>query len=238
MIDATYKTFSQAVNAGIKDSVIPSAMRNSLDQDIFLFSALKTHAQLSEASRLLTDSEGKIKSFQKFSRDIATIQRDYNENYLEAEYQFAVSSAQSTSRWTQFEADGDRYSLQYRTAGDDRVRDSHDKLRGITLPVNDAFWDKYFPPNGWRCRCTAVQVRKNKSNESDSADAMAKGDAATTQLGKDEKNRLEIFRFNPGKAKVVFPPKHPYRKIQNAKQVKDQVSSGTLRKPELDDSNE
>jgi len=233
LIDETYKTFSKALDEGIKDNVIPTAMRQSLNNDTFLFSALKTHARLFEASRLLTNEDGNIKSFQKFSQDIAKLKKDYDQNYLEAEYQFAVSSAQNASKWAEFEADGDRYNLQYRTAGDDRVRDSHDKLRGITLPLNDPFWDSYAPQNGWRCRCKVIQVRKKKYPETDPADAMAKGDAATTQIGKDGKNRMEIFRFNPGKSKVVFPPKHPYRKIQDAQKVTDKVASSSLAKPLL-----
>ncbi|MBQ7855294.1 MAG: hypothetical protein IJ352_09820 [Muribaculaceae bacterium] len=35
-------------------------------------------------------------------------------------------------------------------------------LHGVTLPIDDPFWDSFLPPNGWNCRCTAVQVRKGK----------------------------------------------------------------------------
>ena len=66
-----------------------------------------------------------------------------------------------------------------------------------------------------------MEVRKNKYETSDEADAMEKGSEATTQLGKDGKNRLEIFQFNPGKSKVVFPPNHPYSKLQGADYIKD-----------------
>lgn len=227
LIDETYKTFSKALDQGIEDNVIPTAMRQSLNNDTFVFSALKTHAQLFEASRLLTNEDGNIKSFQKFSQDIEKLKKDYNQNYLEAEYQFAVSSAQNAAKWAEFESDGDRYNLQYRTAGDDRVRDSHDKLRGITLPLNDPFWDLYAPQNGWRCRCKVIQVRKKQYPESDPVDAMAKGDTATTQIGKDGKNRMEIFRFNPGKSKVAFPPKHPYRLVQDAQEITSNYSNAS-----------
>lgn len=73
------------------------------------------------------------------------------------------------------------------------------------------------------CRCTTVEVLKDKYEGDgylkDSEKAIAKGEAATTQLGKDGKNRLEIFRFNPGADKVVFPPAHPYGKVAGAKEV-------------------
>jgi SPP1 gp7 family putative phage head morphogenesis protein len=219
LVNATYGVYKEALDQGIKDNVIPGRMRESLENDIFVFSALKTHAQLNEASRLLVDEKGQIKSFRKFSKDVKSLKSNYNENYLEAEYNFALSSSQSAAKWAEFEKEGDRYNLQYRTAMDDKVRDSHEALHNITLPPSDGFWSNYFPPNGWRCRCNAVQVRKSKYPESNSGDAMAKGDQATSQVGKDGKNRLEIFRFNPGKEKVAFPPNHPYNKVIGASAV-------------------
>jgi hypothetical protein len=105
------------------------------------------------------------------------------------------------------------------------VRDSHDKLRETTLPKDDAFWLSYYPPNGWRCRCTAVQVRKGKFDLSDSDKAIAEGQKATSQIGKDGKNKLAIFRFNPGVQKVVFPPTHPYTKVSGAEKVRKELKN-------------
>lgn len=195
-------------------------MLQSLQNDIYLFSALRTHAQLFEASRQLLTDDGKVKPFSQFRQDVDKIVKDYNENYLEAEYQFAITSAQMAGKWAQV---SDSYDLQYRTASDERVRASHRALAGITLPASDEFWLYYYPPNGWRCRCNAVQVRKGKYEASDSAKATAAGEAATHQESKDGKNRLEIFRFNPGAQKVIFPPEHPYNKVQGASAVKKNI---------------
>jgi SPP1 gp7 family putative phage head morphogenesis protein len=209
-------------NGALTDNDIPPAMAKSLKEDVFLFSGLKTHAQLAEASKLLLTNEGKIKSFSAFAKDTESIKANYNQNYLEAEYQFAVSSAQSAGNWANISND---YDLQYRTAGDDRVRDSHEQLRDTTLPTDDAFWISYYPPNGWRCRCTAVQVRKGKYETSDSTKAIIEAEKATTQIGKNGENKLEIFRFNPGIQKVVFPPSHPYTKVAGAAQVRREIKA-------------
>lgn len=214
MAEKTAGTF----NGAVQDNDIPPAMMQSLKDDVYLFSALKTHAQLFEASRQLLTEDGRIKPFSQFSQDIARIKTDYNRDYLEAEYQFAITSAQMAGKWA---ASSDRYDLQYRTAGDDRVRQSHAQLNNITLPKDDPFWLSYYPPNGWRCRCNALEVLKGKYEVSDSADAISKGETATSQVGKDGKNRLEIFRFNPGAQKVIFPPTHPYNKVQGAAKVKN-----------------
>lgn len=194
-------------NKGIEHRV-PYIMKRDLRENIYVFSGAKTYAELKELSGLLLDGDGNIKPFYKFWQEVQSIHTDYNKNYLEAEYIFATQSAQMASKWNEYEQDGDRYFLQYRTANDDRVRESHWLLHDTTLPPSDPFWEKYFPPNGWRCRCRTVQVLKSRYQQSDSTQAQSLGAKATTDAN-------EIFRFNPGKEKVVFPAHHPYLKNLN-----------------------
>ena len=193
-------------------------MLAKLQNDTFVFSGLRTHAQLLEASTMLME-DGKIRGFDAFAKDFNQVNTKYNQNYLEAEWQFAVSSSQSAGNWAAIDQDG-RYNLQYRTANDDRVRADHAALQNITLPTDDPFWISYYPPNGWRCRCVAVEVLKTKYELSDSVKANEAGDRATTKIGPDGKNRSAIFRFNPGMEQKVFPPKHPYNKLKRAEEVK------------------
>lgn len=206
----------------IQDNDLPDDMRRALASDAFLFGSLKTNAQLFEGSKLLTKQDGTLKSFQELTQDFDKLNKRYNENYLESEYEFAVGSAQMASKWSEF-GSSERYYLQYRTAKDERVRASHAALADITLPKEDPFWDSFLPPNGWMCRCQTVEVLKSNYEPSNSEDALKKGETATTEIGKSGKNRLEIFRFNPGKNEVLFPPKHPYNKVAGAKEVKERV---------------
>lgn len=217
LIQATYEVF----NTSITDNVISPTLKRALQNDAFLFGGLKTHAQLFEASKLLLDENGNIKSGTKLQEELDKLNVEYNRNYLEAEYQFAIQSSLSADQW---ERSSDRYNLQYRTANDDRVREEHRVLHGITLPKDDAFWLEYYPPNGWRCRCRAIQVRKEKYEQSNSEEALQKGQKATTQIGKDGKNRLEIFRFNPGMSKQLMPPQHPYKRVAGSSEVQPIVS--------------
>lgn len=220
--DLTNKTFN-VFNAVIQDNEIPPEMLSKLQNDAFIFSGLKTHAQLMEASSMLLDADGKVKGYEAFANDFNKINKDYNQNYLNAEYQFAIHSSQSAANWAALDPDG-RYNLQYRTANDDRVREAHRVLQDITLPKDDIFWFSYYPPNGWRCRCTVVEVLKTKYELSDSKKALEQGEKATSQIGKDGKNKLEIFRFNPGAEQKVFPPKHPYNKVKEANVIKEELS--------------
>lgn len=206
----TVKHLSAAIDFALVDGEMPEVMETSLRDDVFVFSGCKTYHELREVSQMLVDETGQIKPLRKFIQDVKAIHTTYNEQYLDAERNFAISSAQSAAQWADIEADGNDYDLRYSTAGDSLVREDHQKLDGITLPGSNRFWIIYFPPNGWRCRCIAKQVLRGKYPTSDSAQAQELGELATTSLDADGRNRLEMFRFNPGAQKVVFPPNHPY----------------------------
>lgn len=203
-IDETCRILTHGVDSAIKRQV-PQELIDHLHNDTFLFSGFKTYHTAREISAMLLDPEtGSFKNFDKFFNEVRSIDERYNHAYLQAEYNFAVQSTQMAVKWHDFEQDGDRYLLQYRTANDGNVRPEHQALHNTTLPIGDPFWNDYTPPLGWNCRCTVVQVRRDKYPESDSATAIRAGEAATA------KPKQRIFRFNPGKTERVFPPKHPY----------------------------
>lgn len=219
-IRETHRILSQPLQEMKIGQEIPEELTAALNNNIFYFSGFKTHHELVQASRMLKDSDGNFKPFHKFLNDIETLNKTYNKNYLRAEYNFATASTQMAIKWKEWEQDEERYNLQYRTAGDDRVREEHAALNGVTLPPSDPFWNSYLPPNGWNCRCTTVQVRKNKYPQSNSEKAMAAGAACTA------KPKQQIFRFNPGKTMTVFPPKHPYYKANGeVKKTVEKITS-------------
>ena len=202
----TYRVLQKAISKDIIQNT-PEELTAALENNAFLFSGFKTYHSLKEVGLSLVDDKGNIRPFDKFYDDVAKINERYNRNWLIAEYNHAVAASQMAVKWYDFEQDGDRYDLQYRTAGDDRVREEHAALAGVTLPPDDAFWDSFMPPNGWNCRCTVIQVRKGKYLRSDSEKAM--------RLGKDmtEEPKKRMFRFNPCKELRLFPDKHPYMKV-------------------------
>ena len=226
LMNATHDVL--AAELGNLSQRIPQQLTHALDENIYLFSGFKTYHQMNDCSRLLKGDDGGFKPFDKFLQDVLAVDAKYNRNYLYAEYNFAVSSTQMAVKWHEIEKDGDDYDLQYRTAGDEKVREEHQALDGTTLPPSDKFWNEYYPPNGWNCRCTAVQVRKGKYPQSDSDKACAEGERATTQIGKNGANKAAIFRFNPGKANKVFPPKHPYYKAPEEAKKKVNAIVATL----------
>jgi SPP1 gp7 family putative phage head morphogenesis protein len=220
MIAETLRVLKTGIDAGLPVEV-PEVLRYALENNAFIFSGFKAFHTLREVGLSLLTDKGEIKPFETFRHDVENVNKRYNHNYLYAEYNHAVGASLMASRWQQIEADGDKYDLQYRTAQDDRVREDHAILHGTTLPPSDPFWGKYMPPNGWNCRCTAVQVRKGKYPLSDPTLSMQKGDNCT------EAAKQQIFRFNPGKELQLFPPKHPYFKGPKTEQLKQSIDGYT-----------
>jgi len=216
LLQQTALQIKRAVDTGISaiEFMPDEAYMQKLTQSVWVFSGAKTFHQLQNMAALLTDKEGNLKPFYKFRDEALVLHPKYNETYLKAEYNHAVSSSQMAGKWKQYEQDGDRYNLQYRTAGDERVRKTHSDLNNTTLPINDAFWNEYYPPNGWNCRCSAIQVKKGKYKETNSKEAIENGKIATTQINKNGVNTLEMFRTNTAKEAVVFPKTHPYYNIR------------------------
>lgn len=198
------KAHAEVLDDSFEKVEMSDTMRKRLQRSDYIFSGIKTFHELKEAFPSLLDENGNRKPFEQFLKDVQKIDNTYNRNYLQAEYNFVQASAQMAAKWEGFRQDGDRYNLQYRTAGDNHVRPEHAALDRVTLPITDTFWESYYPPNGWNCRCTVVQVRKSKYPTTPHDEAMDLGEEAT---GKDTKG---IFRFNPGIEQKSVPDYNPY----------------------------
>lgn len=197
-------THADILDSSMQHAQVSPLMRDRLEQSTYVFSGLKTYHELNEATFSLLDSDGNRKPFDRFLNDVQTVNQNYNHNYLRSEYNFVGASADMAARWESFDRDNDDLALQYRTAGDDHVRDEHAALEGITLPASDPFWESYYPPNGWNCRCTVVEVLRDKYPATDHDTAMQRADGALS--GK----YADMFRFNPGIQRRAVPAYNPY----------------------------
>ena len=197
-------THATMLNNSFVQVKMSDKMRERLTRSNYIFSGIKTFHELNEAFPSMLDENGNKKTFERFLNDVQKINSTYNANYLHAEYNFVQASATMAAKWEQFSEDGDRYNLQYRTAKDDKVRPEHAALDGVTLPMSDSFWETYYPPNGWNCRCTVVQVRKQKYPATEHSEAMSRGEEAMNG------ERYNIFRFNSGMQGKTMPDYNPY----------------------------
>ncbi len=166
---------------------------SGVHRNIYAFSAAKSHAQLLELRNAVFDVNGKTKSFTEFRESASKILDKYNELWLETEYQAVVRSTIMARQWLDIERDKDIYPyLKYVTAGDDRVRLSHQQLDGKVFPVDSPFWKLYYPPNGWLCRCTVKKLKQ--TDEISDLDAIMKiADESTPDYWKKNVGISDIF---------------------------------------------
>lgn len=176
-----------------------------LQENVYVFSGFKNYQQLKEASLLLLDNQGSYKSFNEFLNDVKKINETYNQVYLEAEYNNAISSAQNARAWQDFVENGVDM-LQFQTAEDDRVREDHAILNGIIVPIGDPLLDKYFTPLDWGCRCEWIP---------------APGEKPTGYSQQELPPLKPMFSTNIGKTGVIFPDTHPY--FDAPKQIADKI---------------
>lgn len=173
-----------------------------------MFSAAKTFAQYQELSALLTDENGKARSWQSFKDEATKTHSKYNLNYLQTEFRTAQRSALMAAKWKDAERTKHLYDLMYEDAGDEKVRHSHAALNGIVRPVDDGFWDTHCPPLEFNCRC---RIRKVPKGTPITPVEKLKG------LPKTDKQ----FRFNPGKKGMIFSNEHPYIKNLNTNHTRE-----------------
>lgn len=162
-INLTYQSLYDAAHQGYgKDWVSfpgdgKGSLPNELKKNLYMFSGAKWYSQLQEMNSYLFDSNGKLRPYNQFEVLARRVNRKYNRNWLQAEWQTARTAAQMAEKWERIQKTKDLYpNLEFRTVGDDRVRPAHRELHGIIKPIDDVFWTKYYPPLDWRCRCDAV----------------------------------------------------------------------------------
>ena len=195
------------------------AIAVGLNQNVYKFSAAKTFQQVKDMSNFIVDKDGFIRPFRDFRASVEPIYSQFNEQWLRTEFDTAVGQAQSAQQWEQIQADKEILPmLRYRTAGDNKVRPLHASWEGITLPVDDPFWDSHNPPSDWNCRCDLDQLEPTKeTNLTEHLEKVKKeSKGEITSLANDSK----LFSINPAKARLVFREKgldqHPYFTVQRS----------------------
>lgn len=184
-------------------------MLRNLQENVYVFSAAKNYQQMKTLTQNLIGPDGKLRSFSEFKRAAFESINEHVTSYMEAEYNLAVASGQMAGTWQRAQDNKELMPLmKYVTVGDTRVRPEHVELDGVTRPVDDEFWNTYYPPNGWNCRCDVISLTDGTITPADKIITPQKMPA--------------IFKTNLAKSGLVFPPDHPYY-IGMPHQVKEQA---------------
>ncbi len=173
-------------------------MLSHLTRNVYQFAAAKNYQQIKSLTEAVSDGD-KVRSFSEYRQEAKKILTDFNSTWLETEYNATIAGGQMASKWVVFqEGAQDMPSLQYRTAGDARVRDGHRLLDGVVKEISDSFWKTYYPPNGWNCRCTVIQLPHKATPTPDKN--ITKPDIP------------KLFQTNLAENNLVFPPGSAYYK--------------------------
>jgi hypothetical protein len=159
LLEKTLGDVRSGLSSGLGESFTnyeTNAKRNlQLNQNLYRFSGAKTYQELAKMNFFLKDKP----SFADFKKEALKINKQYNQSFLEAEYNTAKRSGEMAKKWAKYDDQKDLYpNLKYKTANDSRVRQEHADLQDVIKPINDPFWMSWYPPNGFRCRCYVTQT--------------------------------------------------------------------------------
>lgn len=196
-----------------------NTLKAFLDQNIYAFSGARSLYMLQQYNSFLTDADGKLLSEPQFISKVADITAIDNLSHLKTERNSAIASAQMAEKWQKMQA---FETLEYRTVGDNRVRDEHKVLDRLTLRTDDQRWSTIYPPNGWNCRCTVVP---GESTVTETTEATNKVKAADIQ---------PYFKRNVGQERLVYSDDHPYIKNIGTGKLRelDAVKNYAMQSPE------
>lgn len=193
----TYTALSDAIDTGwasIEYGKKNPAFAAQLKKSGAWFAARKSYRQREELAAQLMDGDGKTRTWKQFQAATKQIAGDYNQNWLQVEYQTAISSARNAGRWKEFEESADLYpNLEYMPSRAATPRDEHKPYYGVIRPINDDFWTIHFPPSAFNCQCSVEQ------SDADETPVPEKGPKPAPGLD-----------HNPGKTGEVFSKSHPY----------------------------
>ena len=230
LISKTYQDLAEGAKKGYGSdwAKFPADGKGSLPtelkKNIYTFSGAKTFAQLEKLNQFLYDNDGKLRPFNEYSQLARSVNRQYNMNYLQAEWQTARTAAQMAQKWEKLQETKDIFpNLKYRSVGDDRVRPEHQRFNGIIKPIDDAFWDRYYPPLDWRCRCDVVATAEDATD--DKIEDLPKPNFQGN-VAKDE----EIFTSKGTFFKLLNTDANAVRNLEFAKQIAPREVTHTSKK--------
>lgn len=166
-----------------------------------VFAAFKVTSMSQHLSAQLHTSDGSLKSFDEWRRDVHSITAHYCRAWLQTEYDTAIVRAHQAADWQGFVANQDVMpNLRWMPTTSPTPESGHRAFweRRLTLPVKDPFWDKHRPGDRYNCKCSLEQTDDPVTPYEEDPD-----------LPKPQPPHKGLEN-NPGKDGRTFSDKHPY----------------------------
>lgn len=147
----------------------------------------------------LIGEDGKLKPFEQWERDTASIGKHHVENWLKTEYSTAVRRARLAAEWRQFEREKDILpNIEWMKTTAVTPGEDHKPFWGVILPIGHPFWNAHRPGDRWGCKCGW------RSTDADIVPPS--GDAWSNPVFAP----ADGLENNPGKDAMLFSFAHPY----------------------------
>jgi len=118
--------------------------------------------------RLQTEAQQAVKdglAFHEFKANVGNIGNTWL-HHLHTEFVTAVNGAYGAREYLDQQAAKDTFPfIKYCTMNDERVRLEHMRLQGLVLPVDDEFWEDYYPPVSYNCRCYTESLTQDEAKD-------------------------------------------------------------------------
>lgn len=91
---------------------------------------------------------------------------------LKTIYRANMRSARAAGQWDRIQRTKRALPyLVYLLGPSERHRPHHEVKEGLVLPVDDPFWQTWYPPNGWNCKCHVRQITRREAEQRGIADS-------------------------------------------------------------------
>ena len=196
------RIFQEAIAEGYANAVeedVPlpeDDFREAILHSSDVFSAFRTHKMQNDIAAQLLNSEGQLKPFNQFVKDVSPYIEHRNRAWLQTEYNTAVIRAQNAAEWKMFEHEREVYpNLEWVESISAHPGEDHRIFWGTIRPVDDPFWSEHRPGDRWNCKCELRQTDK---------------DTTSTPVSDGKSDPARGLENNPGKSKELFSQTHPY----------------------------
>lgn len=163
-------TFQEALDfVKAKRVVLPAEYYGELQGQsrsrAFSIAGIASRDQLQGVLDSLNDVLRKGTTFAEWKNLASTTDLGLEDYRLDNIFRTNMQSAYSAGHWAQQQRMKDkRPYLMYDAVNDLRVRPSHLALDNIIRPIDDPFWATFYPPNGYRCRCSTISLTEAQAN--------------------------------------------------------------------------
>ena len=146
-----------------------------------------------------------------------------------------VQTAYQVGRWKQISDPAvmsDRPYGVYSAVMDSHTRATHRAMHGVCRRLDDPYWDTWYPPNGYRCRCSVRTLSQRQVDKGNVKVATGSWQGLVEAPGEPARQLVPDpgFDYNPGKeaykpdlSKYSKRLREAYKKRQQEKQPTDEA---------------